>query len=122
MFTTVVLGLLFGLVIESGQTFSPGRIASILDALCNGIGSALGALVGSLLFRTVAGKLAPIFLQLLRQRPSVVLLVLLVLAAIADAYYPFEITLDVSTLWHNLKIPKLFLFPEGCGGFGWIYW
>jgi glycopeptide antibiotics resistance protein len=119
MFTTGVLGLLFGLVIESGQTFSPGRIASILDALCNGIGSALGALVGSLLLRTVAGKLAPILLQLLRQRPSVVLLVLLVLAAIADAYYPFEITLDVSTLWHNLKNTQVVSFSGGLRRF-WL--
>lgn len=102
-FTTAVFGLLFGLAIEFGQTFSPGRIASIADALCNGIGSAFGALAGSLLFRTAGVKLAPVLLQLIRQQPSVVLLVLLVLAAIADAYYPFQITLDVSTLWHNLK-------------------
>src|SRR5262249_38345818 len=45
-FTTGLLGLLSGLVIESGQMFSPGRIASILDALCNGIGSATGAAAG----------------------------------------------------------------------------
>jgi VanZ family protein len=31
-FTGGVLGLLSGLMIESGQMFSPGRIASILDA------------------------------------------------------------------------------------------
>jgi VanZ family protein len=119
MFTTGVLGLLFGSVIEFGQTFSPGRIASILDAFCNGIGSAFGALAGSLLFRTAAGKLASMLLQLLRQRPSVVLLVLLLLATIADAYYPFQITLDVSTLWHNLKNTQVVPFSGGLRRF-WL--
>ena len=109
-FTAGLLGLLSGLVIESGQMFSPGRIASILDALCNGIGSATGAAAGYLLFRAFRGSLGLILLQLLRERPSLVLLAMLLIVSMADAYYPFDVTLDVSTVWQNVKNTRLIPF------------
>ena len=118
-FTGGVLGLLSGLMIESGQMFSPGRIASILDALCNGIGSVTGAAAGFLLFRAFRGSFGLILLQLLRQRPSIVLLTLLLLASVADAYYPFDVTLDVSAVWHNLKNTRLIPFAGGLRRF-WL--
>jgi VanZ family protein len=112
-FTGGVLGFLSGLMIESGQMFSPGRTASILDALCNGIGSATGAAVGFILFQAFRGSFGLVLLQLLRQRPSLVLLALLLLASVADAYYPFDVTLDVSTVWHNVKNTRLIPFVGG---------
>jgi len=114
-----VLGLLCGLAIESGQMFSPGRIASILDASCNGLGSATGAAAGYLLFQAFRGNFGLILLQLLQQRPSLVLLVFLLLAPIADSYYPFDVTLDVSTVWHNLKNARLIPFAGGLHRF-WL--
>ena len=110
-----VLGFLFGLMIESGQMFSPGRIPSIVDALCNGLGTAAGYLV----FRAFRGSFGLIFLRLLRQRPSLILLVLLLLAVVADAYYPFDVTLDVSAVWHNLKNSRLIPFTGGLRRF-WL--
>src|SRR5215475_3279365 len=109
-FTAGLLGLLSGLLIESGQMFSPGRIASILDVLCNGIGSATGAAAGYLLFRAIRGSLGLILLQLLRERPSLVLLAMLLIVSMADAYYPFNVTLDVSTVWQNVKNTRLIPF------------
>src|SRR5262249_43855293 len=109
-FTASLLGLLAGLVIEFGQMFSPGRTASILDALCNGIGSATGAAAGYLLFRAFRGSFGLILLQLLRERPSLILLALLLIVSIADAYYPFDVTLDVSTVWQNVKNTRLIPF------------
>ena len=106
-------------MIESGQMFSPGRTASILDALCNGIGSATGAAVGFHLFRAFRGSFGLVLLQLLRQRPSLVLLALLLLASVADAYYPFDVTLDVSTVWHNVKNTRLIPFVGGMRRF-WL--
>ena len=35
------------------------------------------------------------------------------IAVIADAYYPFEITLDISTVWHNLKQVQWMPFVGG---------
>jgi len=118
-FTGGVLGLLSGLMIESGEMFSPGRTASILDALCNGIGSATGAAVGFILFQAFRGSFGLVLLQLLRQRPSLVLLALLLLASVADAYYPFDVTLDVSTVWHNVKNTRLIPFVGGMRRF-WL--
>jgi VanZ family protein len=43
-FSTLLLGVSAGSIIEVGQIFSPGRIASSLDALCNGVGAGFGAL------------------------------------------------------------------------------
>ena len=114
-----VLGLLSGLAIESGQMFSPGRVASILDASCNGMGSATGAAAGYLLFRAFRGNFGLILLQVLQQRPSLVLLAFLLLAPIADSYYPFDVTLDVSTVWHNLKNARLIPFAGGLHRF-WL--
>ena len=114
-----VLGLLAGLMIESGQMFSPGRIASMLDAFCNGLGSATGAAAGYLLFRAFRGSFGLIRLRLLQQRPSLVLLALLLLASVADAYYPFDVTLDVSTVWHNLNNSRLVPFIGGLHRF-WL--
>jgi VanZ family protein len=119
IFAGGALGSLCGLTIESGQMFSPGRIASILDALCNGLGSAFGAAAGYLLFRAFRGSFGLILLQLLQRRPSLVLLALLLFAAMADAYYPFDITLDVSSVWHNLKNTRLIPFAGGLRRF-WL--
>ena len=102
-----LLGLLAGLMIESGQLLSPGRTPSILDALCNGLGAAIGAATGQLLFRAFRGSFGLILLQLLQQHPALVLLALLLLASAAEAYYPFDITLDVSTVWQNIKNSRL---------------
>jgi VanZ family protein len=114
-----ILGLLTGLMIESGQMFSPGRTASILDALCNGLGAAIGAATGQLLFRAFHGSFGLILLQLLQQNPALVLLALLLLASVADAYYPFDITLDVSTVWQNVKNGRLIPFGGGLRRF-WL--
>jgi VanZ family protein len=116
-----ILGLLTGLMIESGQMFSPGRTASILDALCNGLGAAIGAATGRMLFRAFRGSFGLILLQLLQQRPSLVLLALLLFAAGADAYYPLTL------LWMSLpsgrisKTHNWFRSGAGCAVFGWIY-
>jgi VanZ family protein len=106
-------------MIESGQMFSRGRTASILDALCSGLGAAMGAAAGQLLFRAFRGSFGLLLLQLLRQHPAVVLLALLLLASAADAYYPFDVTLDVSTVWRNVKNARLIPFAGGLRRF-WL--
>ncbi len=113
-FTGGVLGLLSGLIIESGQMFSPGRIASMLDALCNGLGSATGAAAG---LPPIPSFSRQFWLDTARScynnGPLSLLLALLLLASVADAYYPFDVTLDVSAVWHNLKNIRLIPFAEG---------
>ena len=51
------IGLCAGLIIEVGQTFSPYRSPSMLDAFCNGIGAFMGATAGHFLFRATRKSL-----------------------------------------------------------------
>jgi VanZ family protein len=44
---------------------------------------------------------------------------LLLLAVVADAYYPFDVTLEVSAVWHNLKNSRLIPFTGGLRRF-WL--
>jgi VanZ family protein len=108
-----LIGFLFGLGIEAGQTYSPGRTASILDALSNGIGSAVGGAAGYLFLRGLSDGFGETLRGVIRQRPSVILLGLLMIVPLADAYYPFQITLDVSTVWDNLKHTQWLPFSGG---------
>lgn len=113
------VGFMFGLGIEFGQMFSPGRTSSIVDALCNGFGAFIGGTLGYVIFRALRGRLGPAVTAAIRERPSLILLLLLMIAVMADAYYPFEITLDVSTVWHNLKQVQWMPFVGGRHRF-WI--
>jgi VanZ family protein len=98
-----IYGLLFGVIIESGQTLSPSRIPSQLDVLCNGLGAFFGALGGLALVRAFRESLQIGLVQVLRDQPSLLLLGYLFLGVFVDSYYPFEVTLDRSAIWSNLK-------------------
>jgi VanZ family protein len=94
------IGLCAGLIIEVGQTFSPYRNPSMLDAFCNGIGALMGATAGYFLFR---GSLGRGIVWLARNRPGRILLGLLLLASITDSYFPFHIAFDTATLGSNFR-------------------
>ena len=104
---TTLYGLLFAIIIESGQTVAPGRDPSIRDALCNGIGAFIGAAWGSVLIRHYRDYLRTGFIRVLFRQPSLLLLPYIVCGILIDAYFPFEVTLDVSSLWHNLLRSQL---------------
>lgn len=113
VFGVGLLGGLFGLGIELGQVYSPGRTASILDALCNGSGAAIGGFSGYLVFHGQRGVRGQTILNVIRRRPALLVLGILMIVPLADAYYPFQITLDVSTIWHNLKRTQWIPFAGG---------
>jgi VanZ family protein len=97
------IGLCTGLIIEVGQTFSPYRSPSMLDAFCNGIGALMGATAGYFLFRAMRGSFGHGIVWLVRNRPGRILLGFLLLASITDSYYPFYFAFDTPTLWSNLR-------------------
>ncbi len=92
-----------GSAVEIGQAFVPGRVSSRLDAMAQVIGSLAGLLVTH---RFLARSRRPLWprIPIARHRRPL-LFGLLSLAAIlaADALYPFMVTLDVSTVWGNVK-------------------
>jgi VanZ family protein len=97
------IGLCAGLIIEVGQTFSPYRNPSMLDAFCNGIGALMGATAGNFLFRAMRGSLGHGILWLAHNRPGRIVLGFLLLASVTDSYYPFHFVFDMPTLGSNLR-------------------
>jgi VanZ family protein len=112
-------GFLFGLSIEIGQLFSPGRTASILDALCNAIGAFGGGVLGYLVFKPARAKVGQRLLELILEQPSWVLLALAMVVPVAASFYPFHLTMDVSTAWGNLKRTEWIPFVGGFHRF-WV--
>ncbi len=110
---TTVYGFIFGVAIESGQTLSPWRIPSLLDALSNGLGAFIGAVWGLVLVRSFRGSFTAILVHVLRNQPTLLLLGYLLLGVLANSYFPFDVTLDVSVVWENVKRSQLVPFQKG---------
>ena len=98
-----LLAGLLAMLIELGQLFAAGRTASLIDLAANMTGAILGAAAMALVWRSGEGRLAAAATALVRREPLVVPIALLAVTFLAEATYPFSITLDVSTLWGNLK-------------------
>lgn len=97
-----LFGLLLAAVVEAGQIFSPGRFSSIFDVA----GQAVGALAGAVAAdgaRGAGGGLSSRLVAVLRERPLIGPLGALLAVLVADALYPYAVTLDVSTVWGNVK-------------------
>jgi len=113
---TAVSGLAFGFLLESGQTLSPWRSPSLIDVLSNTTGAFIGAIFGRILLRHVAGLVRARFVEALREQPSLLVLVYFLAGVFIDAFYPFAVTLDVSTVWQNFKqshwLPSQGIFPS----------
>ena len=116
---TTLTGLLFAITIESGQTVAPGRDPSMLDALCNGMGAFIGAAWGSVLIRGYRKYLQTEFVRVLCRQPSLLLLAYLICGILIASYFPFEVTLDVSSLWRNFKNSQILPFRSTSYGY-WL--
>lgn len=89
--------------VEAGQLFAPSRTSSLNDV----VAQVAGALAGLLLAHALSGAsprpLGPRLARALGHRPALALLLALAAVLAADALYPYAVTLDVSTVWHNVK-------------------
>ena len=110
---TTIYGLLFGLSIESGQTLSPWRSPSLIDAVCNAIGALIGTISGRMLFRGFERSVETGFFHVLSGQPSLLLLAYVLLGVVTDAFYPFAVTLDISAIWQNVKQSQFVPFAGG---------
>jgi VanZ family protein len=103
------VGLCAGFSVELGQTLSPYRSPSMLDALCNGFGALLGAGVGFCLTRPRSRGFGSRVSRLARARPAQALAVVLLCALLAENYYPFTLASGL-TLRFNLAQALRFQF------------
>jgi VanZ family protein len=110
---TGALALLFATGIETGQLFTMGRRASGIDVESDVLGALLGCAVAFVLRRNA--RQVDACLRAARAEPRLVPIALVALWLGAGAFYPFAVTLDVSTLWHNLTHARWVPFrdPQG---------
>lgn len=84
--------------------------SSIRDAACNGFGAFIGAVCATVFIRDYRKYLQSEFIRILFGAPSLLLLTYLICGILLDSYFPFEVTLDVSSVWHNLKNSQILPF------------
>jgi glycopeptide antibiotics resistance protein len=102
----------FATAIEGEQLFTTERTSSVIDVMFNATG-AMGAVgLAWMLSRFLTRRLSDSILERVRKEPVLLLLGLMGIALTADAFYPFAITLDVSTAWQNLKSAHLLPFVD----------
>jgi VanZ family protein len=98
-----LLDLVLAAGIEAGQLLAPGRVASAVDVAGQVAGSVAGALAGHIALLIGFGGLPMAVMGLLRRQPLLAPLAVLLGVLAADALYPYAVTLDPSTVWHNIK-------------------
>jgi VanZ family protein len=101
--TAWVCGLILGAAIESGQTLAPGRNPSPIDALCNSLGALLGGLFADGLLRTLGKLSVRKAVQRLTCDLPLLITAYLIIGIILVSFYPFAVTLDLSSIWQNIK-------------------
>jgi VanZ family protein len=100
-----VIGLVAALAsaVEIAQLYLPGRTASLIDVIAQVIGSIGAAVVTHALLAGSERPAGPRLAAALHRRPALAGLLVVVAVLAADALYPFAVTLDVSTVWENVK-------------------
>lgn len=101
--SVALVAVVLGSAVELGQAFVPGRVSSRLDVVAQVIGSLVGLLVAHRVLARSQGPLWPRLAIPRSRRPLLVGLLALAAVLAADALYPFVVTLDVSTVWDNVK-------------------
>ena len=110
---TALAGLATGFVIELGQTLSPYRSPSMLDALCNALGTAVGAALSYRLLPELKGALGWRIQRSSCEQPILLLIAFVLLAPIADAIYPFDIKITIGVFADNLAMGRLTFLRNG---------
>jgi VanZ family protein len=99
----LLLELAFAGTVEIGQIVAPTRTAAALDVVAQVAGALAGALVAHGRSGEAARGLEARLAGLVMERPALLVAVGLGIVLAADAFYPYGLTLDVSTAWGNLK-------------------
>ena len=100
------VALVFAVAVELMQTVLAWRIASPLDVIANIAGAAAGAVGAARVERTAALVVEAIRPSGLLVAPGRYLLAALLAAIVIAAWYPFDVTLDVSTLSERTRVVR----------------
>ena len=89
------------------QLLSPSRLASPLDVIANVVGACIGATASEPVERALAKAVALVRPTGLLAAPARYLLAAVFTAIVVAAWYPFDVTLDVSTLSDRTRAVRL---------------
>jgi VanZ family protein len=98
-----VIAAVLSILVEVGQLFTVDRATSLLDVVCNTTGGLLGAALADVATAALRGGRGARIAGVVRRCPVTLVIALIALAMAVDRLYPFAVTLDVSTVWRNVK-------------------
>ena len=103
----VALDTAFAAAVEVAQLLTPSRTASALDVAAQVVGAAGTAVAAALAQAVLRRPWGAMLARGVWDRPPVAIALGLGAMLAADAFYPFAITLDVSTAMDNLRAARL---------------
>jgi VanZ family protein len=103
--TVIAVG--FSSTVELLQLLSASRIASPLDVLANVVGASAGAVAAEPIERMLVAAAERVRPTGLLTAPARYALLAVLAAIVVAAWYPFDVTLDVSTLSHRTRPVRL---------------
>lgn len=99
----VISGTLISLIIEYLQCFSIDRSSSIVDVFFNITGTVFGAIAGCIFIYLFFERITNFFSRLWPVYPLYAILLVIIFFFFLDALIPFDISIQVSDIWHNIK-------------------
>lgn len=97
------LGLSLSLFVECLQTMSAVRSPSATDLATNFAGALIGGATAGIYVAYLEARLVRALFQTARERPGILILLAYFVAITLGSLAPFIPTLDLSTVWGNLK-------------------
>jgi VanZ family protein len=97
------LAFTFSSLIEIGQLFEPGRVSSTIDVAADTTGALVGAVAASIVLGAAERRIGTTLTAVVHEEPLSLIVGLLVVVLAADRFYPFAVTLDVTTAWNSIR-------------------
>jgi len=119
-----VAGLLAAAVslgVEAGQLMISGRVTSLGDLAANAFGGACGGLAAAIIGRSGWRAIGEAIRRAWTHRPALAGAGALAALLVLRELYPYHLTVDVSSIWANVKASAWSL-SDGAGRHAWHYW
>jgi len=117
----VPVALAISATVELLQLLLPSRTPSVCDVVMNVGGAAAGGMLAAMVGRRAWESLRDLARCWYADRPVALAAAVLVVMLVADGVAPCRPTLDVSTVWENVKASTVSL-PAGLARHAWHHW
>ena len=108
----VISSFILSASVEFLQFFSPSRTSSVTDVIVNTIGGAIGCMAGWISYSFYKERLESRLEVILREKPLLLVLLIYSMAMFLNFLVPFNISIQVSDVWHSIKNANLVPFSN----------